>query len=174
MMLSSRPQILQKSSAIFQKGLDRLSSSYAWSNYPPVDLFHQEVTPPSSSSEKSPLPPIVICHGLLGNSGNWVGLARVMAEETGRRVLLPDLRNHGRSPHSEHMTYRHLASDLRRFLSKHDLSEVTMMGHSMGARTAMLLCLTDPERIGEGFSIDATPIHATPQHGVQVLQNYFR
>ncbi len=50
---------------------------------------------------------------MLGNSGNWLGLARMMAEETGRTVLLPDARNHGKSRHSKEHTYQHLAADLR-------------------------------------------------------------
>ncbi len=62
----------------------------------------------------------------------------------------------------------------RHFLVTRDLRDVTVIGHSMGARTAMLLCLTDPERVRDGFAVDATPIHSTPAYGVRTLKEYFR
>ena len=65
-------------------------------------------------------------------------------------------------------------SSHRKFLSDHDLSEVTLLGHSMGARAAMLLCLTDPSRVRDGISVDATPVHPTPRHGVDILREYIR
>ncbi len=65
-------------------------------------------------------------------------------------------------------------SPLRKFLSDHDLGEVTLLGHSMGARAAMLLCLTDPSRVRDGISVDATPVHPTPRHGVDILREYLR
>jgi esterase len=42
--------------------------------------------------------PLVILHGLFGTSDNWQTLAKRWAEH--HRVIVVDLRNHGRSPHS--------------------------------------------------------------------------
>ena len=56
-------------------------------------------------------------------------------------MLLPDLRNHGLSPHDKSHTYFDMASDIRRLCADRGLSDVTLVGHSMGARAAMLLCL---------------------------------
>ncbi len=44
-------------------------------------------------------PPLLLLHGLLGSCTNWHGIARRLAEA--HRVLVPDLRGHGRSPAGE-------------------------------------------------------------------------
>ena len=41
------------------------------------------------------LSPVVLLHGLFGSSTNWHSIARRLAAS--RQVLVPDLRNHGRS-----------------------------------------------------------------------------
>ncbi|WP_316931964.1 alpha/beta fold hydrolase [Hymenobacter sp. DG25B] len=41
--------------------------------------------------------PLVILHGLFGTLDNWQTLARRWAD-AGHRVIVVDLRNHGRSP----------------------------------------------------------------------------
>ena len=40
--------------------------------------------------------PVLLLHGLFGSSGNWHGIARILGQR--HRVLVPDLRGHGRSP----------------------------------------------------------------------------
>ena len=64
-----------------------------------------------------------------------------MQKRTQRRVFIPDVRNHGLSPHSESHTYFDVASDLRRLCADRGLGDVTLVAHSMGARAAMLLSL---------------------------------
>ena len=66
---------------------------------------------------------------------------RIMQKRTRRRVFIPDVRNHGLSPHSESHTYFDVASDLRRLCADRGLGDVTLVAHSMGARAAMLLSL---------------------------------
>lgn len=54
-----------------------------------------------------------------------------------RDVFLIDLRNHGESDHHESMTYEEMANDLFRFIDVRQLSTVTLIGHNIGAKTAM-------------------------------------
>ncbi|MEJ2143436.1 MAG: alpha/beta fold hydrolase, partial [Gammaproteobacteria bacterium] len=54
--------------------------------------------------------PIVLLHGLLGSSSNWHSIARQLSEN--HPVLVPDLRNHGQSPHGEPMDYQAMCQDL--------------------------------------------------------------
>ena len=42
--------------------------------------------------------PLLILHGLFGSGTNWRSIARALG--TSRTVYLPDLRNHGDSPHT--------------------------------------------------------------------------
>ncbi|MGE9294800.1 MAG: alpha/beta fold hydrolase, partial [Puniceicoccales bacterium] len=46
-------------------------------------------------------PPLVLLHGLLGSSRNWVSVAKELCEHF--EVFALDLRNHGASPHNDTM-----------------------------------------------------------------------
>ena len=60
-----------------------------------------------------------------------------------------DLRNHGYSqPYLPFMTYTDLARDLKHFIEKiviqkDQTNQISLMGHSMGGKTAMTLALTN-------------------------------
>jgi esterase len=90
-------------------------------------------------------------------------------------VLLPDARNHGHSPRDQRHTYRELAADLRAFINERQLDDVILVGHSMGARTILLLCLADPHiGVAAAVSVDASPVHPTPDEGVRRLEIFFK
>ena len=55
-------------------------------------------------------PPLLILHGLLGQARNWAGQMKLFAAD--HRVLAVDLRNHGRSPWVDGMTYEAMADDM--------------------------------------------------------------
>lgn len=76
--------------------------------------------------------PIVIMHGMFGMLDNWQYVAKELAEEY--MVFLVDLRNHGKSPHSEDFSYALMADDIRRFMEDNWLYEAKILGHSMGAK----------------------------------------
>ena len=64
-------------------------------------------------------PAIVMLHGLFGSSTNWGSVARQLA---GRYFLLvPDLRNHGQSPHHPDSGYPAMVDDLLGLLDQHGL-----------------------------------------------------
>ncbi|MFT6735495.1 MAG: esterase [Flavobacteriales bacterium] len=80
--------------------------------------------------------PLVVLHGLFGSSDNWQSLARVFAEKY--HVFIVDQRNHGRSPHTINtFNYALMSDDLNQFLSDHDLTNVILLGHSMGGKSVM-------------------------------------
>ena len=100
--------------------------------------------------------PVVILHGLFGSGSNWKRHARHFDRRY--RVLLPDLRNHGRSPHAPSMDYHALAEDLRCLLDEQALDKVALVGHSMGGKAAMTLALTRPERVAALVVVDVAPV----------------
>ena len=90
-------------------------------------------------------PPLLILHGLFGSATNWRSVARHLASRHTVHAL--DLRNHGGSPWAATMTYPQMADDVRHYIARHRLQGVTVMGHSMGGKTAMALALTHPANI---------------------------
>uniref|UniRef100_A0A8C9E8X5 sn-1-specific diacylglycerol lipase ABHD11 n=1 Tax=Phocoena sinus TaxID=42100 RepID=A0A8C9E8X5_PHOSS len=86
-------------------------------------------------------PPLVFLHGLFGCKTNFNSIAKALAQQTGRRVLTVDARNHGDSPHSPDMSYEAMSQDLQDLLPQLGLVPCVLIGHSMGGRTAMLLAL---------------------------------
>ena len=100
-------------------------------------------------------PPLVILHGLLGSSRNWTSVGRELSKEF--EVFALDLRNHGQSPHSEEMDYASMAGDVLKFLEDNDLSSVTLLGHSMGGKTAMRLAVDAPKHIEQLVVVDISP-----------------
>lgn len=95
----------------------------------------------TADSVGSSRPPLVILHGLLGSKNNWNSMSKAIHRTTGRKVISIDARNHGDSRHSSQHTYVHMAHDVMKLLKKLDLSKVSLLGHSMGGRTAMVLSL---------------------------------
>ena len=54
----------------------------------------------------------VILHGFLGMSDNWKSFGNQVAAE-GYEVHMLDMRNHGRSFHSEDFTYQDMVQDVK-------------------------------------------------------------
>jgi esterase len=72
-------------------------------------------------------------------------------------VYAVDQRNHGQSPHSEEFTYRVLAEDLERFLADRGLERASILGHSMGGKTAMEFALRFPQKVEKLIVVDIAP-----------------
>ncbi|MFB6231621.1 MAG: alpha/beta fold hydrolase [Salinibacter sp.] len=113
-------------------------------------------------------PPLIVLHGLLGGHGNWHTLSRT-AFQTVARVYAVDQRNHGRSPHVERIDYPSMAGDLRSFIDRHQLAPASLLGHSMGGKTAMQTALSHPGRVDRLIVVDMAP-KAYPPHHTQLLE----
>lgn len=106
--------------------------------------------------------PLVVLHGLFGQSDNWTTLARTWGEKF--RVLTFDQRNHGQSPHAEDFSYRLMAEDLRESLDASGIDRINLLGHSMGGKTAMFFTLLYPERVEKLIVADIGPRYYAPHH----------
>ena len=100
-------------------------------------------------------PTLVILHGLFGNLDNWQTLARKWA--TDYTVVLLDLRNHGRSPHAEEMSYPLMAQDVAETLEALDIHTCYLLGHSMGGKVAMQTALSYPGLVTKLIVVDMAP-----------------
>jgi esterase len=99
--------------------------------------------------------PIVILHGLLGISDNWVAVSRKLAGE-GYRVLIPDQRNHGHSPQHPVLNYYALVDDLSEFIESRNLVQPILLGHSMGGKVAMRYTLENPNSVDRIVVVDTS------------------
>ena len=106
--------------------------------------------------------PLLILHGFLGMSDNWKTIAMQFAIH-GFQVHLLDLRNHGKSFHSEDFSYEVMAQDVLDYCKTNHLEKVSIIGHSMGGKTAMLFAATYPEMVEKLVVADIGP-KFYPQH----------
>ncbi|MEO5582650.1 MAG: alpha/beta fold hydrolase [Saprospiraceae bacterium] len=98
---------------------------------------------------------IVILHGLFGTLDNWQSIARKLGEAY--RVTAFDLRNHGRSPHTEHFDISLMASDVYYMFRELNIGSAVMIGHSMGAKVSMHFALAYPAVTDGLISMDMAP-----------------
>jgi esterase len=100
--------------------------------------------------------PIVVLHGLLGSARNWSSIGKQLAER--HRVFALDLRNHGRSPWADAMSFDDMAGDVAGFIEHGNLAPVALLGHSLGGKVAMRLALTHPDLAARLVVVDVAPV----------------
>lgn len=111
--------------------------------------------------------PLLIIHGFLGMSDNWRSLGSQFVTE-GFQVHILDLRNHGRSFHSDEFSYELMVQDVVDYCQAHKLEKINIVGHSMGGKVAMLLATTHPELVDKLIVADIGP-KFYPQHHQDIL-----
>ncbi len=121
----------------------------------PVDLFFR-----SFGGGGDGAPPLVILHGLLGSSRNWMTAGAELGRD--RHVVALDLRNHGESPHTGEHTYPFMAEDVLAWMDARGIGRAHLLGHSMGGKAAMRLAADHPERVGKLVVVDIAPRNNPP------------
>ncbi len=106
---------------------------------------------------------LIILHGLLGMGDNWITLGRKFANK-GFQVHLIDQRNHGKSFHDDEMNYEVMVEDLHHYLSENKLTNISLLGHSMGGKTAMNFALKYPDLVKKMIIVDIAPKYYPPHH----------
>ena len=107
--------------------------------------------------------PMVIIHGFLGMNDNWKSLGTQFAAQ-GFQVHALDLRNHGKSFHSSDFSYEIMAEDVKQYCEFYQLTDVVLLGHSMGGKVAMLLASTYPDLVSKLIVADIGPKYYAPHH----------
>ncbi|SCU78956.1 LAME_0A06590g1_1 [Lachancea meyersii CBS 8951] len=129
--------------------------------FPRVKLAFEVVN--EHTSTYFPKAPVIILHGLFGNRANNRTIARQLNERLERDVYLPDLRNHGLSPHIGRHDYPSMAADVELFIQEQQFQDAPIIvGHSMGAKVAMSVVLRKPQLCSMLVSIDNAPVATMP------------
>jgi pimeloyl-ACP methyl ester carboxylesterase len=75
-----------------------------------------------------------------------------------------DLRNHGRSFHSDDFNYEIMSIDVFEYCQMYNLKDISIIGHSMGGKVAMLFATTYPELVEKLIVADIGPKYYAPHH----------
>lgn len=106
--------------------------------------------------------PLIALHGLFGSLENLGGITHRLSEDYEIHAL--DLRNHGRSPHADRMDYPAMAADVLAYMDQQGLEKASVLGHSMGGKTAMELALANGNRVDRLIVADIAPVDYSPKH----------
>ncbi len=90
--------------------------------------------------------PALLLHGFSDDGSCWASTAPLFTGR-GRRVIAPDARAHGGTPllADDDFTAASRQSDVEQITGALDLADVLLVGHSMGAVTAMHLAADQPD-----------------------------
>lgn len=111
-------------------------------------------------------PPILLAHGMWCDGSMFARLATELARD--HRVLVPDLRGHGRTTAPEgEWQITDLADDLVALLDRLGIGRVTLLGFSMGGMAAVDLALRFPKRL-EALALVGTS--AAAEERIRVME----
>jgi pimeloyl-ACP methyl ester carboxylesterase len=105
--------------------------------------------------------PLLLLHGGMGIGADW---RHVFPEDPpGYRVIVPDLRGHGRSTNpSGTFTFRQCAQDVLALLDHLGIARTNAIGMSMGAKTLLHVATSRPEAVDAMVLVSATPRFPPP------------
>ena len=72
-------------------------------------------------------------------------------------MIIPDLRNHGQSPQSDDWRYEAMAEDISELASDLGFEKISILGHSMGGKTAMVFSGMFPAMLDRLIVADVAP-----------------
>jgi len=98
---------------------------------------------------------LIIIHGLFGMSDNWNTLGKQFSKYC--RVHLIDLRNHGRSPHSDSFNYEVMCLDVLEYMQDNNIENPIILGHSLGGKVAMKFAFLYPGKMNKLIVADISP-----------------
>lgn len=114
-------------------------------------------------------PPLIILHGLYGSSDNWISIAKSISDRF--TVFLPDMRNHGMSPHNPIHDYDSMKEDLSDLVRELKPGKFFLAGHSMGGKTAVNYALSRPEQLYGLLAADISPFAETNRNSAEFRQH---
>ena len=100
--------------------------------------------------------PLLLLHGGMGIGADWRHV--FPSDPDGYRVIVPDLRGHGRSTNpSRTFTFRQSAADVLGLLDHLEIPSVHAIGMSLGAKTLLHVATARPGTVSAMVLVSATP-----------------
>lgn len=123
-----------------------------------VDIAYRWFTPLGHANSDSA--PVMLVHGMGGDSGTWDRFARALTAH-GRRVITVDLRGHGKSAHTPTYEFDSFGADLLALVDHLGLNEVDLVGHSLGGYAVSLVAQRRP-KLARRLVLEELPIPIRP------------
>ncbi|MEG1591576.1 alpha/beta fold hydrolase [Chryseobacterium sp.] len=122
-----------------------------------MEILHSKIFGENLSST-----PLLVFHGLFGMLDNWGSFGKELGDFL--PVHLIDLRNHGRSFHSEEMSHDDLADDIANYMNHYGIEKAHVLGHSLGGKAVMQFAINYPEKVEKLIVVDISPKAYPPHH----------
>lgn len=106
--------------------------------------------------------PLLVFHGLFGMLDNWGSFGKEFGALMPTHLI--DLRNHGRSFHSDSMSHDDLANDILHYMQFHNIEKANLLGHSLGGKAVMQFAINFPEKVHKLIVVDISPKAYPPHH----------
>lgn len=105
---------------------------------------------------------IVLLHGLFGSANNLGQLARAFTDN--HQVYSVDLPDHGRSPWLPASSVGVYAEVVADWLTRNEVRQSRVIGHSLGGKVAMQLALDYPSLVEKLVVLDIAPVSYPSRH----------
>ncbi|MBD0322535.1 MAG: alpha/beta hydrolase [Aldersonia sp.] len=115
--------------------------------------------------------PVVLVHGMGGDGHTWNRFARALLAR-GRRVIIVDLRGHGRSARTPTYLFDEFAHDIVRLCDILGLDQVDLVGHSLGGYAVSVIAQIRPE-LARRLVIEESPLPRRPTDPPATLTSRF-
>lgn len=138
------------------------------SQTPSIHYQFQPAQNPKTAQPKT----LLFIHGLFGDLNNLGMIARPFVDEY--HILRVDLRNHGQSFHSDEMNFTLMADDIFKVVEQLGLSQLILVGHSLGGKTAMTFAHHYPDYVEKLVVIDIAPVIYTQNRHRDIFAGLFR
>ena len=112
-------------------------------------------------------PPMIILHGLLGSSRNWVQAGKALASRF--NVFALDLPNHGDSFSMHDMSFDAVSKCILEWMDERSIASPILLGHSLGGKVAMCLASSYQHRCSALGVVDIAPREYEP-HSQTTIQ----
>ncbi|TQF16672.1 alpha/beta fold hydrolase [Myxococcus llanfairpwllgwyngyllgogerychwyrndrobwllllantysiliogogogochensis] len=105
-------------------------------------------------------PPLVLLHGFTGTGADWVHVFDLEVLARRYRLIIPDLRGHGRTDNpSEDFTTRQCGVDVLALLDSLGIERFRAIGMSLGGNTLLHLATRAPGRLERMVLVSSTPYY---------------
>lgn len=105
---------------------------------------------------------LFVFHGLFGQLDNWNTHGRQFGETYTTHLI--DLRNHGRSFHSDISSIEAMTEDILNYMSFNGIEKAHLLGHSLGGRVVMDFAVKHPTKVDHLIVADMAPKAYPPHH----------